>query len=90
MLGRMTSTMRWLALIPAGPGALMGGWLGEHVGLRSALAFAGCITLLMAALAWRHPLIRGVRHLPSPANHAPEPASRGVVAASPASASEAG
>jgi predicted MFS family arabinose efflux permease len=32
MLGRMTSTMRWLILIPAGPGALVGGWLGEHLG----------------------------------------------------------
>ena len=29
MLGRMTSTMRWLILIPAGPGALLGGWLGR-------------------------------------------------------------
>src|SRR5205823_14820385 len=38
LLGRMTSTMRWLILIPAGPGALLGGWLGEHHGLRSALA----------------------------------------------------
>jgi hypothetical protein len=88
MLGRMTSTMRWLALIPAGPGALMGGWLGEHVGLRSALAFAGGTTLMMAALAWRHPLLRGVRHLPRPADHAPEPVARGGVAASTA-ASEA-
>ena len=34
MLGRMTSTMRWLILLPAGPGALLGGWLGEHLGLR--------------------------------------------------------
>ena len=41
MLGRMTATMRWLILIPAVPGALIGGWLGEHVGLRSALEFAG-------------------------------------------------
>ena len=38
LLGRMTSTMRWLILIPAGPGALLGGWLGEHVGLRASLA----------------------------------------------------
>src|SRR5204862_6650647 len=41
LLGRMTSTMRWLILIPAGPGALLGGWLGQHVGLRAALVFAG-------------------------------------------------
>jgi MFS family permease len=65
MLGRMTSTMRWLILLPAGPGALIGGWLGEHVGLRSALAFAGGTALLLTALVWRHPVIRSVRSLPT-------------------------
>jgi hypothetical protein len=64
LLGRMTSTMRWLILIPAGPGALLGGWLGEHVGLRAALAFSGVSALLLALLAWRHPVIRGVKVLP--------------------------
>jgi hypothetical protein len=66
LLGRMTSTMRWLILIPAGPGALAGGWLGEHVGLRSALAFAGASAMLLAILAWRHPVIRSVKVLPTP------------------------
>ena len=66
LLGRMTSTMRWLILIPAGPGALLGGWLGEHFGLRSALAFAGCSALLLALVAWRAPVIRNVRVLPQP------------------------
>ncbi|KNZ33786.1 MAG: MFS transporter [Methylibium sp. NZG] len=66
LLGRMTSTMRWLILIPAGPGALLGGWLGEHVGLRASLAFAGCSALLLALLAWRAPVIRNVRELPKP------------------------
>ena len=66
LLGRMTSTMRWLILIPAGPGALLGGWLGEHSGLRSALAFAGVSALLLALLAWRAPVIRNVRALPRP------------------------
>ena len=65
LLGRMTSTMRWLILLPAGPGALIGGWLGEHVGLRSALAFAGTSALLLAALAWRQPVIRTTRVLPT-------------------------
>jgi MFS family permease len=64
LLGRMTSTMRWLILIPAAPGALLGGWLGEHVGLRAALAFSGVSALLLALLAWRHPVIRGVKVLP--------------------------
>lgn len=44
-VGRMTSTMRWLILMPAGPGALIGGWLGEHIGLRAALGFAGATAL---------------------------------------------
>jgi MFS family permease len=65
LLGRMTSTMRWLILLPAGPGALLGGWLGEHYGLRSALLFAGGSALVLAALAWRQPVIRTTRALPS-------------------------
>lgn len=64
LLGRMTSTMRWLILLPAGPGALLGGWLGEHVGLRSALTFAGVTALIFATLAWRQPVIRMTRALP--------------------------
>ncbi|MEI8327298.1 MAG: hypothetical protein WCH44_18415 [Betaproteobacteria bacterium] len=47
--------MRWLILIPAGPGAL----LGEHAGL------GGAGALLLAAWAWRHPVIRNVRSLPT-------------------------
>ncbi len=69
LLGRMTSTMRWLILIPAGPGALLGGWLGEHIGLRASLAFAGGTALLIAGLAWRHPVLSGVKVLPTPESH---------------------
>jgi hypothetical protein len=65
MLGRMTSTMRWLILLPAGPGALLGGWLGEHVGLRSALGFSGVTALLLACVAWQLPVIRSVKTLPT-------------------------
>ena len=64
LLGRMTATMRWLTLLAAGPGALLGGWLGEHVGLRAALGFAGGTTLLLVIVAWRLPLIRELRTLP--------------------------
>jgi predicted MFS family arabinose efflux permease len=65
MLGRMTSTMRWLILLPAGPGALLGGWLGEHLGLRWALGFSGGTALLLALFAWRLPVIRSIRTLPT-------------------------
>ena len=64
LLGRMTSTMRWITLLAAAPGALLGGWLGEHVGLRAALVFAGGVSMLLVWVAWRLPLIRELKHLP--------------------------
>ncbi len=73
LLGRMTSTMRWLTLLPAGPGALLGGWLGEHFGLRSALVFAGLGALLLAVLGWRQATIRLLRELPRPDDDAQTP-----------------
>jgi predicted MFS family arabinose efflux permease len=69
LLGRMTSTMRWLILLPAGPGALLGGWLGEHVGLRASLAFAGVTVLMLAWAAWRQAVIRDTRALPTVQEH---------------------
>lgn len=75
LLGRMTSTMRWLILTPAVPGALLGGWLGEHLGLRAALAVAGAAGLLLALAIWRLPRIRELRVLPvHPQAAAAEPA----------------
>ena len=70
LLGRMTSTMRWLTLLAAAPGALLGGWLGEHVGLRATLAFAGGVSVLLVALAWRLAVIRELKTLPSPETEA--------------------
>ena len=64
MLGRMTSTMRWLILLPAAPGALIGGWLGEHVDLRASLAFSGICGLVLTVVAWRSPMLRSIRVLP--------------------------
>jgi MFS family permease len=64
LLGRMTSTMRWLTLLAAGPGALLGGWLGEHVGLRAALGFAAIASALLILVAWRLPVVRGLKSLP--------------------------
>ena len=64
LLGRMTSTMRWLTLLAAAPGALLGGWLGEHVGLRASLGFAAGVSMVLVLVAWRLPLIRGLKTLP--------------------------
>jgi MFS family permease len=84
LLGRMTSTMRWLILIPAGPGALIGGWLGEHLGLRYALAFAGVGGLLLAGVAAWLPVIRQVRALPKPEMPGTEFGSEATLHAPPA------
>lgn len=65
LLGRMTSTMRWLILIPAGPGALLGGWLGENFGLRHALAFSAIFVLILGMLAWHNKVIRAIKQLPA-------------------------
>lgn len=65
LLARMTSTMRWLILIPAGPGALLGGYLGEHAGLRWSMGVGGLGALLLAVWAWNFPGIRNVRTLPT-------------------------
>ncbi len=70
LLGRMTSTMRWLTLLAAAPGALLGGWLGEHVGLRATMGFAGSVSLLLALVAWQMPIIRGLKKLPRPESDA--------------------
>ncbi len=64
MLGRMTTTMRWLILVPGIPGALASGWIGQHVGLRTALAVFGILALTLAALGYRHPVLRATRRLP--------------------------
>ena len=65
LLGRMTATMRWLILLPAAPGALLGGWIGQHLGLTQALGAAGGVAFVLALLAWRSDVIRGVRALPA-------------------------
>jgi MFS family permease len=84
LLGRMTSTMRWLILIPAGPGALIGGWLGEHAGLRAALAFAGVGGLVLAGVAAWLGTIRQVRVLPQPEGALTDVGSEATLHAPPA------
>jgi MFS family permease len=70
LLGRMTATMRWMILLPAGPGALLGGWLGEYVALRASLLFAGVAGVSLAILAWRRSMLREILHLPAIADAA--------------------
>jgi MFS family permease len=70
LLGRMTSTMRWLILLPGVPGALIGGWLGDHIGLRASLGFSGVVGLIAAIVAIRLSVLREVRALPQLAGKA--------------------
>ena len=65
LLGRMTSTMRWLSLVPSAPGALWGGWLGNHAGFRATLAISGIASVLFGIIAWRLPVIRSVKISPT-------------------------
>jgi hypothetical protein len=51
---------------------LLGGWLGEHYGLRSALVFAGIGALLLAVYGWRQVTLRSLRRLPPPDDAGPQ------------------
>ena len=64
LLGRMTTTMRWLIMLPGIPGAILGGWLGENLGLQAALAFSGSLALMLAVVAIRLPVLWELRALP--------------------------
>ena len=66
LLGRVTATMMCLTASTAPLGALAGGWVAEHYGLRSAMLWSGIGALLLAPLVtWLSPLSR-MRELPGP------------------------
>jgi predicted MFS family arabinose efflux permease len=58
MVGRVTAAARLVALCGTVPGALIGGWLGDHHGPRSAIIVSGVGYLLMAALVGLSPAMR--------------------------------
>jgi hypothetical protein len=64
LLGRMTATMRFLALVAAPFGALFGGALGEWLGLSGTLLVVGVSGLALAAAAVSVSPVRAVRKLP--------------------------
>lgn len=65
LLGRMTTTMRWFGMIPGIPGAICGGWIGEHYSLQATLACSGVIALVTAALSNRLSVLRELKTLPA-------------------------
>lgn len=65
LLGRMTSIMRFVTMLPAGLGALLGGYVGEHFGLRAAIGLGGVGAILLGLFVWRFSLIRNVLEIPN-------------------------
>ena len=64
LLGRVTATMICLTVATAPLGALAGGWIAEHGGLRMTMVFAGLGAILLVPLVmWASPLSR-LRTLP--------------------------
>ena len=77
LLGRMTTTMRWLTLLPSIPGALCGGWLGQHVSLRATLYCSGVIAIGIAVAGLWVRVIRHTTALPGIAAEAVTPYAAG-------------
>ena len=66
ILGRVTATMICLTVSTAPLGALAGGWIAQHLGLRAAMLFCGVGTLLLAPLIARFSPIAAMREMPGP------------------------
>src|SRR5581483_5112408 len=66
LLGRMTTTMRFLSVASAPVGSLVGGALASMVGLRVTLLTAGVLGLTLAVLATLYSPVRQHRQLPMP------------------------
>ena len=65
LLGRMTATMRFLTVSVAPLGSLLGGVLGEWIGLRATLLTIGGLGLLLAAVVSGLSPLRRHRRLPA-------------------------
>lgn len=69
MLGRVISTMRWVAIAGTPLGALLGGTLGEVIGLRHTIALIGVAGLALSVAAYLYSPLRAMRELPEPIAH---------------------
>jgi MFS family permease len=79
LLGRVNATMRFLALGVTPLGALMGGWLGEVLGLRQTMLLAACGALLGTLLLAFSP-VRDLKEPPLDDSLEAAPAPRGLPA----------
>jgi MFS family permease len=66
LLGRMTTTMRFLTVAPAPLGSLVGGGLATAIGLRATLLTVGALGLVLVAAAMLWSPVRRHRNLPAP------------------------
>ena len=64
LLGRVTATMISLTVSTAPIGALLGGWIADHYGLRASVLFAGVGALSLAPLLIAFSPIARLRELP--------------------------
>ena len=65
LLGRMTATMRFLAVAAAPLGSLVGGALATAIGLRQTLWVVGTLGLALALVAMRWSPVKAHRRLPA-------------------------
>ncbi len=69
--GRVTSTLIFLAMVLAPLGSLLGGFMGQYLGLRLTIAIIGVGGLLLGlVMVWKSPL-RHMKTLPEPILAAP-------------------
>jgi predicted MFS family arabinose efflux permease len=66
MLGRMTATMRFLTVASVPVGTLLGGLLGELIGLRATLGVVGVLGVLLALATIVMSPLRGLKKLEAP------------------------
>lgn len=52
-IGSVTGVLRCMILLPTCPGAMLGGWLGNYIGLRGTLVLAGLAGMLLAGITLR-------------------------------------
>ncbi len=66
LLGRVTSTMIFLSIAMAPAGSVVGGLLGEALGLRPTIAISGVGGLLLGLVLVRFSPLAGMKQLPTP------------------------
>jgi MFS family permease len=66
LLGRVIATMRWVAIAGTPLGALLGGILGEAIGLRHTLGLIGIAGVALSIAAYLYSPLRSMDELPEP------------------------